>query len=73
MLPNVQFPVEIVLKPEYKRQLPHSMAGAGHIYLVEQIQPGLNFMRICANPNGDGEHTTVNTDALNLRASMACW
>ena len=68
---NIAFPAEIVLKPGAKSELPHGMAGAGHIYLVENIRPGTGFMRICAAPDGNGRHTTVPMAAMDLRATMA--
>ena len=73
MFEGITFPTEIVLKSDAKANLPHGMAAADHIYLVENIRPGTNFMRICAAPDGNGEHTTIHTTAMNLKATMACW
>lgn len=70
MFENVRFPAEIVLKPDAKARLPHGMANAEHIYLAENIRPGSTFMRICADSNGDGIHTTVETGAMNLKQTI---
>lgn len=71
MFEGLTYPIEIILKPDAKRRLPDDMAAAGKIYLVEPVQRGVTFMRVCANPTGYGRHTTVPVQSLDLCASFA--
>lgn len=71
MFLNMNYPAEIILKPDAKRFLPNGMSAAERIYLVEAMRPGQNFLRICTNPDGRGLHTTIRPNDVNLKATAA--